>query len=165
MRTTPVQPILYTLRVPRIADRGRSIEMKYLKKDAVPELQRYHLKSMGYLGIVLGIGLILAILAWTFGDSVMPFVFPAFFTLPLFMLGIMFWRTLFVKCPECDLPMNKNEVIQVVEPDKILGRYTYAPWNVFHCKACDKKWRVPAIAIGEGRSISQKEYEKIEQSG
>lgn len=137
--------------------------MKYLKREAVPELKGYHLKSMGYLGLVFLAALCLAGLAWAFGEAIMPVVLPVFFSLPLFMFGIMIWRTASVHCPDCKRKMQKTKRIEVIEDEKAFGRYPYSPWNIFVCSFCDKEWRVPAIAIGEGHSISQKDYQKLEQ--
>ncbi|ADE53595.1 hypothetical protein [Coraliomargarita akajimensis] len=137
--------------------------MKYLKREAEPELKGYHLQSMGYLALVFLAALCLAGLAWGFGDIVMPFVLPAFFTLPVFMFGIMIWRTTSVHCPDCNRKMHKTKRIEVIEDQSAFGRYPYSPWNVFECASCDKGWRVPAIAIGEGHSVSLAEYQKIKQ--
>jgi hypothetical protein len=55
--------------------------------------------------------------------------------------------------------------VDVIEDHRVFGRYGCSPWNVFCCDFCQKEWRVPAIAVGEGGSVSRKEYERIEQAG
>jgi hypothetical protein len=88
-----------------------------------------------------------------------------FMCVPVVFLLIMISRSSAASCPECQRKMIKKESIDVIEEHSVFGRHGCSPWNVFRCDFCQKEWRVPAIAIGEGGSVSRVEYERIEQAG
>lgn len=140
--------------------------MKILKKNAPPELSGHHRKSMLSLVGVAAVGGASVIMPTeVFGMEFTWAMGAPFLCVPVIFLLIMISRSSAANCPECRRKMIKKERVDVIEDHRVFGRYGCSPWNVFCCDFCQRKWRVPAIAIGEGGSVSRKEYERIEQAG
>ena len=136
--------------------------MRKLKKDAPPEITGHHGKSMLYLFLAIAISVGSFIIPTQVFGMELSFVMGIpMFSIPFTFLFIMLCRSENAVCPECSKKMKKKRKIEVVEDIEAFGRYQCSPYNVFFCDSCGKDWRVPAIAIGEGGSISRKQYKEM----
>ena len=136
--------------------------MRKLKKDSPLEISGHHGKSMWYLGITIIFG-IASILVPTqmFGKEPTWLMGLPLFCIPFIFLFIMVSRSENALCPECAKKMKKKGRIEVIDDIEAFGRYGVAPYNVFCCEWCEGEWRVPAISIGEGGSLTRKQYKEM----
>ena len=135
----------------------------------VPEIKGHHAKSMA---IMLGIALIavsfIVIPRFVFGMGVGRWMGIPIFCAPVAFFIFIFIRSRYASCPDCLRRMEKSRNVLVIEPRKVLGKYQCSPWNIFHCRFCDKDWRIPAIKVGVKGAIhriSEEEKDRIEQAG
>jgi len=138
--------------------------LRKLKKDSPPELQGHHKQSVVYLTIV-GLPVVIVMIALKIEGFLMPAFLPIVCTFSLIFLGIWIWRAFSARCSECKGGIKKKGRLYVVEQHKVCGSYPSTPWNVFYCEGCKKEWRVPAIHLNEKTSLSEKDYQKLLNTG